>query len=925
MTWNVFKAYPLWLHNPLLKMCAKSRIHRPGTKLGVSPCDLSYGIRNLRNEIFNFAIGLTISVGCLTLLLRMHCWQPQQNPEYLSTRVKRQVPRLFKNRPPETQNNGSVGTSNPTNAFPAVTVEGNDVSASTATTTFLTDADIVTAAINHQTRLDSKNYTTSSDNYKQDIIDFMAKPVIVLSGDLQAGDTVSTFASTFQPRAALASNSMYTNKLAGYLGFRAKQIIRIVVNANPFQQGRYMLYVVHIGGSATTNSLAAANAVSNTLVQRSVLPHVEIDIACDSEALIEVPYLSQYNYYPLAALTAGADTGCVFKLGLAPYVPLSSGTGSTKAGFTIWSHFEDVELIGPAVPQSGRLASKAVSKSESEKERAAVMPILSSTLIRISKAATAFHDVPLLSDYTNTVSWASDILAKAASAFGWSKPNQIAPATRVTRMNMPYATTVDGIDQSQPVSLLQKAAVGPAQGFSGTDIDELDISYLVSIPGYRSTTSWLSSSLSGALLINAFVSPVANPATRLANTLTYADYTPLQFCCRFFETWRGSLVYKFKLVKTQYHSGRLLVAFTPYSTILGSSPTASMIQTDYVHREIIDIRDCNEFSFVIPYMSTTPYSSTDTTFNTCTTGRLLVYVLDPIVAPDTVNGTVSIILEQCAGPDFELAVPAFPQLTPGYNLTPQMGGSFEGKQNVCAIGDPFIGATSGPRGDDGINSINCIGEKIGSFRQLLKVSNPVVTQLAALSPVQQYFGVLPYATASVWNAVTPTFSSHSADIYSILSSCYTFARGGMRAKFVMACTTALENVSQVNLITFPVGFSTTMAQYQTTDILGSTGKAAGLPTAFEIRSNPVVEVQVPQYHRYRVRVTADHLTNSTNLLYSINDAGTVNPTFLRLKMNSATDVSSIVYYRSMSDDGNFGAFRAIPPMLTSATSAGNFS
>lgn len=753
----------------------------------------------------------------------------------------------------------------------------------------------------------------------------MAKPVIILSGDLQAGDTVSTFASTFQPRNALASNPLYTNKLAGYLGFRAKQVIRMVVNANPFQQGRYMLYVVHLGGSASVASLSAANAVSNTLVQRSVLPHVEIDIACDSEAVIEIPYLSQYNYFPLAALTAAVDTGCVFKLGLAPYVPLSSGTGSTKAGFTIWSHFEDVELIGPAVPQSGRLTSKSISKSESEKERASVMPVLSSTLIRISKAATAFHDVPLLSDYTNSVSWASDIMAKAASAFGWSKPNQIAPATRVTRMNMPYATTVDGIDQSQPVSLLQKAAVGPAPGFSGTDIDELDFNFLTSIPGYRSTTSWLSSSLSGALLINAFVSPVANPATRLANGLTYADYTPLQFCCRFFETWRGSLVYKFKLVKTQYHSGRLLVAFTPHSTAISAAPTASMIQTDYVHREIIDIRDCNEFSFVIPYMSTTPYSSTDTTFNTCTTGRLLVYVLDPIVAPDTVNGTVSIILEQCAGPDFELAIPAFPQMTPGYNLTPQMGGVFEGKQNVCSIGDPFIGATTGPQGDEGVNSINCIGEKIGSFRQLLKVANPVVTQLAAPSAVLQYYNIVPYATGSVWNAVTPTFSTHSADIYSILSSCYTFARGGMRVKLVTAFTGSLENVIQASMYYYQPGLLATMAGYGSTDLHGTTGQAAGLPTAFEIRSNPVIEMQIPQYHRYRVRVTADHISNTANLVYTVNETGTVNPTVLRLKTNSATDVTSIVYYRSLSDDGNFGTFRAIPPMLTSTTSAGVFS
>lgn len=838
---------------------------------------------------------------------------------------------LFKNRPAQNNTQGSIGTSNPTNAFPSATTEGVGEQTQNGTTVFTADADIVEAKVNFRTNLDKLNFSSSSDNYKQEIVDFLAKPVILVSNTFQSTDGVTTFADSYQPRGALNAFPLYSSKLSGYLGFRATQVIRLVVNANPFQQGRYILAAVQMGGACTAKSKLVADMMLNTLVQRTTLPHVEIDLACDSEAVLKVPFLSYQNFYPMNAITGGNDNGCIFRLHLSPYVPISSGTGSSTAGFTIWSHFEDVELIGPAVPQSGRMFSKTMSKSESEKERASVVPVISSTLIKISKAATLFHDVPLLSDYTKSVSWASDILAKTAASFGWSKPNQIAAANRVTRSNMPYATTVDGIDQSQPMSLLQAASVGPAHGFSGTDIDEMDINFIASIPAHRSLISWPSvGAPTGTVLLNRQVSPSQGVSTRIVNSLTYADLTPLQFVCRFFENWRGSIVFNFKLVKTQYHSGRLLVAFAPYSTERGLATTPTIADTNYIHREIIDIRDCNEFSFVVPYISTMPYSTTQDTRFTSATGRLMVFVLEPLVAPDTVNATVTLIEEHCAGPDFEVAIPANPVITPGYGLTPQMGDVFKTGENVCAIGTPFLGGVKGLTYDQNMNSINCIGEKITSFRQLLKVANPLYNSIATPNTPAQYYNVLPYSTSIAVTAVATVFSQLGPDMYSILSSIFLFSRGGVRLKFVVPYTTSLENAIVANLQRLPVGSGTvySIGAYSTTDATGNSFPAlnSGVPAVFEIKSNPVMELQIPQYHRYRVRVNSEQIANPQGAyLYTVADNELVSPIAVSLNLGSAGAASNVTVYRSGADDCNFGTFRAIPPMLYNVFATGTSS
>ena len=84
-----------------------------------------------------------------------------------------------------------------------------------------------------------------------------------------------------------------------------------------------------------------------------------------------------------------------------------------------------------------------------------------------------------------------------------------------------------------------------------------------------------------------------------------------------------------------------------------------MDQTSYLLREIVDIRDTSEFRFVVPYVSTAQYlkmSDVDGSGGD-EMGRLSIHILNELVAPSTVAGSIEILCEVSGGPDFELACP----------------------------------------------------------------------------------------------------------------------------------------------------------------------------------------------------------------------------------------------------------------------------
>jgi hypothetical protein len=597
-------------------------------------------------------------------------------PEYLNITLASNQ----NNNGPATVSQGSIAPSGGANLYPNQDIDGSGLIESSSTTQFVSDKNVVSAEKILPTQIDRLVHDSSSDSINQDVKSFLAKPISIQSGVFAPGDP-ETFGGISVPNTPFMSQ-IWARKLDGYLGIRATMVFRLVVNANRFQQGRYMLIYLPMGGADTFSgkSTTWANDHKNTLVQRTTLPHAELDLCCDTEVTIKIPFNSVLNFYPIAATAAPTNTyGGLGYIYIAPYSALAAATGNLTASYTLFMHLEDVQLISAAVPQSGRLVStKKFRKSDTEIEQDSMNagPI-SSALIKVRDASSILSNIPLISSYASGVSWFADIGASAAKVFGWSKPVVLAPSTRVTQNYLPYIANTDGPDESFPLSLSYENSVGIANGFSGTDVDEMSFQFLSTIPVYTTNISWTVAATHPVdfLLLAKNVSPSVDIFTTTANTATVLHLSPLQLIAQHFNYWRGSMVYKFKFVKTEFHSGRLSITFNPNNPNIVGTVAPTLASSPYIHRQVIDIREANEFTFVVPFISDSPYKLCGD-FSESGIGTFSIRVLDPLVAPATVSQAVTIILEKSAGPDIEFAVPKQCLLNYFSGIVPQSGNTF---------------------------------------------------------------------------------------------------------------------------------------------------------------------------------------------------------------------------------------------------------
>jgi hypothetical protein len=132
----------------------------------------------------------------------------------------------------------------------------------------------------------------------------------------------------------------------------------------------------------------------------------------------------------------------------------------------------------------------------------------------------------------------------------------------------------------------------------------------------------------------------------------------LFFAANSFKQWRGGVKFRFTFAKTKMHAGRVMVAFAPdnftknlvdmvsTSTIANVAAYGANGPDPFAYSAIFDLKDGNVFEFEVPYISRTPYSNIGTSI-----GSLVMYVVNPLVAPSVVSDTIDVLVEVAGMPD----------------------------------------------------------------------------------------------------------------------------------------------------------------------------------------------------------------------------------------------------------------------------------
>lgn len=748
------------------------------------------------------------------------------------------------------------------------------------------------------TQVDRAIWDSTTTPGMETTIKMLEKPSILANTMFTTTDT-SVFWSAHLPD-LLFQKLKNSSRLNGISYIRADIEIEVKVNATRFQAGRYIVGWLPYGGASLPGApatysqdvwrrmhLANLQAVSSTT-------HVEIDLATQSSAKLTIPFTSHLNFISVKQTTA-PDLGLLF---LYPYSPLVAGAGDTIAQVAIWGRFTNVHLSGNAVLQS------AVSKLENKK--AGNGPI-SEVAAKVVNTTQVLSKIPLLSPIASTVGWFSALAGDVARIWGYSKPTINAPPSLMSRKATFHMTNIDGAFNGKKLSALSDNAISINSDRAGTKIDEMSFDFLQSIPVWFRTVSWTQVQTAGTVLTYFDVGLGFYPVA-IGKGFTEPPFATLS---RSFSNWRGSLVFKFKFVKTEFHSGRLAFSFVPNDQYNPQPTTLTLDQSDNLMRHIVDIRETNEVEFCVPFIAPTNYLEND---NGSSIGRVFVNVVNELVSPDSVPSSVPMLIEVSAGDDFSFAFPTM--INQGTSIQAYAPAIIQ--TNVRQLECEELGSSYFTNKV----LVESAGEKIVSLRSLFKramffgsnyqANTRTYISLFDLSPVLQVTDNTTALIRSSWsNAIW------SGDMLDFWSSCFLFSSGSMRFYYTLDNPSSSYGTAQFSIF-----------HYNNEPCPVNNDGVAIVPWNIPVdiatsNIDGVYQYEVPSYTIGGVRNNVAQIVGPGTAMSLGNHKALngVSPTLLQMIIPaSTTTFNTGSFYRSIGDDFNLSRFTGIVPFVQNTDS-----
>jgi hypothetical protein len=723
-----------------------------------------------------------------------------------------------------------------------------------------------------ENRLDSGLIEGMTDGKLHDLLSFLKRPAIISQGNwASTSPALSILATVAIPESLISATLNFSQKIAGFYAFRFKTIVKLQVNTNRFQQGRLFMSFT----PQDTWMKAKYLQMQQSLIYATQLPRIDFDAATDTEVTMEIPYIAPEMAYDTT--TGTGHVGCV---NLMVYDPIASTSSELNAEYTIWAHFEDVELMYPTisnntfVPQAGggrklRVKGGSIEQKEADNDSGPV----STALMRVSTAAGILGEIPMLSSVATPASWVASILSRSASALGFSAPLNTDKTCTLQQRTMAKAINVNGADNSINFALSEDNALEVLPSFTSNGIDEMHFMHPLSISTWFRTITWADSVTPLNTLLVFGLSPLN---FRIARTMPGTlgagfDTMPVSYIANMFTFYKGSFKFKFKFVKTEFHSGRLMFAFAPgYHTL--AQPTLTTANATYLHRDIVDIRNITEYEFVCPWVANKPMLPNNISY-----GTLYVAVVNELRHPDTVAPSINILWEVSCVDDWQFAVPSNSGAVPVASTTagaPQGGDEVVGQPPIQTTQDtqqddiPTVGGTQLHTSMNMAAPRYTVGEVMTSFRQLIKRCMPAYiipgsasTNYDQLRPFANDIYGYSAATTSLFNVPAQNVIQ---DWFIHIINCYAFMRGSVRLKYY--CNSSNTN-SSVNAITW-VNTSNPGYINNVTATFPQNTYAPVVPAPPGIYPNP--EISMPWYNQYYMRPIVVDAGTDTGSLYGPN-------------------------------------------------------
>lgn len=804
---------------------------------------------------------------------------------------------------------------------------------------------------------------TNTDAHDVELGNFFERPLKIASYEWS---TTVTFFENFNPWSLYLGNPRVANRISNYKLLKGKLHVKFMINGNAFYYGR--LLANYTPRRIFDKLIVNRALISADNVEASQRPHIFIDPCTNQAGQIDCPFLC-----PTDALNITTDDWAdMGEMNLRELNPLKHANGATDPiTITVMAWMSEVTLTAPTAtnayglsPQNGFEFQSGKEKSKTRVKKVTNKPNQNSSMYSkqdeygsgpvsgpastVARIAGMLKEAPVIGPYAKATQIAASGISNIAKLFGYSRPPTLAPEVRMqqrTFAGMSVTNTPDEVEKLAIDAKQELTVDGSVVGLDNTD--EMTIKSIATRESYLDTCPWTTSTPVGNPLFSALVTPCH--AKSYGTSPTERHCTAAQFATLPFKYWRGTVKYRFQIVSSAYHKGRLLIQWDPQKW--------SSNETNVQYSQIVDISDEKDFTIEVGWgseygwLECTPptlinhASSAFLTNNAGSryNGVLSVSVLNGLTSPSLGSGdSISINVFVSAGDDIEVAVPTNSSIN-AVSYFPQSGLEFQSGIEEAAVQmdkddteQPSIPvqnnvlttfAESPSCTDHSLDVYH--GESITSFRQCLKryqfvgglPASSYADEISRQTYLFRHYPPQPNQTTNVsWDDLlgSPTGKNQNKmNLMTYLYPAFAVGRGGTRWRIYRFSPTRVLN-SMISMTNYPkTGFagpsmSTTLnlgsaaEVYQNSHFL-SFGGWQGF-TATSTENNPVLYAEIP----YQTNRRFFHTRDTSRTLREEDK-----PFALRVAGKSfSSDTQALLCYISASEDFSLHMYVGPPIMYT---------
>lgn len=771
-----------------------------------------------------------------------------------------------------------------------------------------------------ETRINTRPDSTFDLAFMEDatLSDFFKRPILV-DTTLWTPAQVSPFYLAIQPWTLFFNNKRVANRISNYNLLRCNLHIKCMINGNGFYYGKLIANYVPLKDFDTVTPVNGLEP--EVRIGASQRMHFYLDPTISQGGEMILPFFWQFNAMNLNTGDFN-DMGNFYIHEFNPLQHANGGTSPISVSTYIWA--EDVHVSCPT--------SMNIAGLVNQSDEYTIKPV-SHTATAIADAADRLMSVPFISPYARATSMAMRLAAGVANSFGLSRPAIIDNVEPIIPQYIGPIANTDRGDNCTKLSVDSKQELTIDPRVMGLEsLDEMTLHSIATRETFLTTISWLPSDIPGLFKWNARVRPNYSTTT---SGLTYIP--ACTFASLPFKYWRGTMRYRFQVVASNFHRGRIKILYDP--GIISSD------EANVVYTRIVDIGEEKEFVLDVgwanerTFCQTRTVNSADPGFRTIaytslsrslTNGTIALYILNELTTPSAEAGVLGVYINVFVsmGEDCQFAVPISTQIEDISYLPTSASFEFQSDEFDFASSADVPEA---PSSDSTIchtqvqpdeTFLVYFGEKITSFRQLLRRYNYHSSYI--ISP-----GTGTAFSRKIWLSDFPLFKGYTAlginagpqnvchtTLLNYLAPAYAGMRGGMRSKYLVST----DEVQQMTPIiaqrenTENVLYSTSVTDidYTSNDTLATTALAA-TPMCHAgahlttMKLQPNVELEIPFYSNVRFLCPKDVTGASTAYSpFRYGHSVTVN------SLNNM--VSSMDRYVSISEDFNLVFFQGCPPI-----------